>query len=187
MLTVLIVVWAIDTTKSYLLEPVTAWAREGLVWCLADIREDLPLEKPGAKTAEVDGQIYRQLDNGTFIPQAVYEKVQRQPGESPPTTGEGYYRRYVDLTYLRPYIAIPFFLAVFVLLLYFLGKVHGGGHRRVFRQRLRADGARACPACGRSTRRSNRSPISSSTNGRSSSRGSSPSNIPARASGRWAS
>jgi uncharacterized membrane protein len=91
------------------------------------VREDLPLEKPGAKTAEVDGRIYRQLDNDTFIPQAVYEKVQKQPGESPPTSGEGYYRRYVDLTYLRPYFAIPFFLAVYVLLLYFLGKFMAAG------------------------------------------------------------
>ena len=78
--------------------------------------------KTGGEDANVHGREYRQLDNGTFIPQAVYERVQRQPGELPPTTGQGYYRRYVDLTYLRPYLAIPFFLAVYVLLLYFLGK-----------------------------------------------------------------
>jgi uncharacterized membrane protein len=122
LLTVLIVVWAINTTKSYFLEPVTNWAREGLVWCLADIREDLPLKDPASRTAAFNGRDYQELEDGAFIPRDVYETVRRQTGESLPTTGEGFYRRYVDLTYLRPYLAIPFFLAVFVLLLYFMGK-----------------------------------------------------------------
>ena len=93
-------------------------------------------------------RLYHQLDNGTFIPQAVYEKVQQQPGESPPTTGEGYYRRYVNLTYLRPYFAVPFFLAVFILLLYFLGKFMAAGIGGLFGQAfermvLRLPGVRA--------------------------------------------
>lgn len=132
LLTVLIIVWAVNTTKSYFLEPVTGWAREGLVWYLADVRQDLPLQSPTAKTAEVNGQIYRQLENGAFIPESVYELVQQQPGSQPPTTGDAYYRRYVDLTYLRPYFAVPFFLSVFILLLYFLGKFMAAGIGRVF-------------------------------------------------------
>ena len=47
-------------------------------------------------------------------------------------TGEGFYRRYVDLTYLRPYYTVPFFLAVFILLLYFLGKFMAAGIGRFF-------------------------------------------------------
>ncbi len=46
LLTILIIVWAINTTKSYFLEPVTGWAREGLMWCLTDIRDDLPAPVP---------------------------------------------------------------------------------------------------------------------------------------------
>ena len=65
---------------------------------------------------------YHQLENGQFIPKAVFERVQRQPGESLPLTGEGFYRRYVELKYLKPYFAIPFFLVLFVMLLYVLGK-----------------------------------------------------------------
>ena len=134
LLTVLIIVWAINTTKSYFLEPVTGWAREGLVWCLADVREaeDLPTPTPPSRTTvDRDGRVYRQLDNGTLIPlsvyEHVYEHVQKQADASLPTTGEGFYRRYVELTYLRPYYAIPFFLAVFILLLYFLGKFMAAG------------------------------------------------------------
>ena len=134
LLTVLIVVWAINTTKSYFLEPVTGWAQEGLVWCLFDVRdpEDLPPPTlPSKTTSDHDGRLWRQLDNGTFIPLAVYERVyehvQKQADVSLPSTAEGFYRRYVELTYLRPYYAIPFFLAVFILLLYFLGKFMAAG------------------------------------------------------------
>ena len=54
LLTILIVVWAINTTKSYFLEPVTGWAREGLVWCLEDVRDDLPARRHRRKTATAD-------------------------------------------------------------------------------------------------------------------------------------
>jgi uncharacterized membrane protein len=128
LLTVLIVAWAISTTKSYLLEPVTSWTREAIVWCIADIR--LSPGKPGS--IPVHSEPYRRLENGTFIPESVYEVVQRQPGQPLPVTGEDYYRRYVDLTYLRPYLTVPFFLAVFILLLYFLGKFMAAGIGRFF-------------------------------------------------------
>jgi uncharacterized membrane protein len=54
----------------------------------------------------------------------------------------------VDLTYLRPQYAIPFFLAVFVLLLYFLGKFMAAGIGGIFtnvfeRLMLRVPGVRA--------------------------------------------
>ena len=127
LLTLMIVLWTINTTDSYLLQPVTNWAREGFVWSLADVREDMTLDPHGGKTATIDGHSYRQLDDGSFIPQEVYDRVRRSPGQPPPLTGEDYYRRYVDLTLLRPYIAIPFFLALFVLLLYFLGKFMAAG------------------------------------------------------------
>jgi uncharacterized membrane protein len=128
LLTVLVIVWAINTTKSYFLEPVTHWTRESVVWCIADVRHE-----PGnAKTVEVNGQEYRRLEDGTCIPASVYDVVQRQPGQPPPVNGDDYYRRYVDLTYLRPYLTIPFFLSVFTLLLYFLGKFMAAGIGRFF-------------------------------------------------------
>ncbi len=129
LLTVLIIVWAINTTKSYFLEPVTGWTREGIVWCIADVRQNT---SACAKTVEMNGQRYQRLENGTLIPASVYEVVRRQPGQPPPVTGEDYYRRYVDLTYLRPYLTVPFFLAVFTLLLYFLGKFMAAGMGRFF-------------------------------------------------------
>ncbi|MCE5302225.1 MAG: DUF502 domain-containing protein [Planctomycetaceae bacterium] len=127
LLTVLIIVWAINTTRSYFLEPVTGWAREGLVFYLSDIRTDLSPSSPSSKTAVDQGRVYHALSDGEFIPEHVYERVQSQPEGTLPTTGREYYERYVDLTYLRPFYAIPFFLAVFILFLYFLGKFMAAG------------------------------------------------------------
>ncbi|HYW78353.1 MAG TPA: DUF502 domain-containing protein, partial [Thermoguttaceae bacterium] len=58
-------------------------------------------------------------------------------GESPmPTTGKELYGRWVDLTILRPWIAIPFFLSLFILLLYLLGKFMAAGIGRFFWHRF---------------------------------------------------
>jgi uncharacterized membrane protein len=132
LLTILILVWVVGTTKTYFLEPVTHWARESIVWYVADIREDLPLKSPAAKTTLWEGKTYSRLENGAFIPEEVYELVEQHPVAPQPTTGEEFYRRYVDLTFLRPWVAIPFFLSMFTLLLYFLGKFMAAGMGNFF-------------------------------------------------------
>ncbi|MGD0654298.1 MAG: DUF502 domain-containing protein [Thermoguttaceae bacterium] len=123
LLTVLILIWVISTTKSYIIEPLMYAAREGLVWATADIHDGFPQAKPTDQKVNVNGYVYRQLHNGTFIPELVYDRVKQSFGSDVmPAGGEDIYRRYVELTVLRPYYAIPLFLAIFVLLLYLLGK-----------------------------------------------------------------
>jgi uncharacterized membrane protein len=123
LLTVLILIWVIGTVKSYFIEPLTYAARDGLVWLMADVRYELPGAKANQETVEVNGYIYRRLPGGAYIPDHVYNKVrQNTNADAMPTSGEEIYRRYVDLTILRPYYSIPLFLAFFILLLYFLGK-----------------------------------------------------------------
>ena len=143
LLTVLIIVWAISTTKSYFLEPVTGLGpAKGSCGCIADVarhpRSGRQSALPSARQRHVHPDI------------GLREGVRRgkRSGEPLPTTGEGFYRRYVDLTYLRPYYAIPFFLAVFILLLYFLGKFMAAGIGGFFgnlfeRAVLRVPGVRA--------------------------------------------
>ncbi len=123
LLTVLILIWVINTTKSYIIEPLMYAAQEGLVWVTADIHKDFPQAKPEDQKVDVNGYVYRRLPSGTFIPEQVYERVKQSlDSEAMPSGGEEIYRRYVELTVLRPFYAIPLFLAVFILLLYLLGK-----------------------------------------------------------------
>jgi uncharacterized membrane protein len=124
LLTVLIVVWAINTTKVYFLEPVTGWAREGIFWSVKDIRDSDP---------QLSKEPFVQLPNKSWIPERIVTEVKESGSdESLPTTGEGYYRRYVDVKFLQPRVAIPFFLAIFILLLYLLGKFMAAGIGRFF-------------------------------------------------------
>ncbi|MGD0897323.1 MAG: DUF502 domain-containing protein [Thermoguttaceae bacterium] len=129
LLTVVIFVWVISTTRQYFLQPVNAGAREALAWMLSgEIRDDLTVSDPAKRTALADGRLYYQLDDGTFVPAGIYDRVRRSPGtEMLPQTGRAYISRYVDLTYLRPYYAVPCFLVVFILLLYLLGKFLAAG------------------------------------------------------------
>lgn len=128
LLTILIFVWVINTTYQYVFEPVTYAVREAVVLVLADVRTDLKPAEPNQPTVLAEGVVYRRLENGTFVPEAVYDKVARTRGEdSMPQTAWGIYRRYVEATFLRTYYAIPFFLAVFILVLYLLGKFMAAG------------------------------------------------------------
>jgi len=131
--TVLIFVWLLSMTQRYMLRPVTAGAREALVWATADIRHDLDVTDPKAQTALADGRVYQRLPDGSFVPLEVYDLVRRNVGQDTlPQTAGGVYRRYVELRWLRPVVTVPFFLALLILALYLLGKSMAAGIGRLF-------------------------------------------------------
>jgi len=128
--TVLIFLWVIFTTERYLLEPVTGWVRDGLVLWTNEIREEVPLDNPPRTT---DGRLFEQLDDHKYVPKHVYDTVRKSGGEEPmPQSAKAVYRRYVELEHLQPWRTIPCFLAVFILLLYLLGRFMAAGIGRFF-------------------------------------------------------
>ncbi len=138
LMTIVIFVWVGNTIEEYVLQPMTSGVREAILWVEADIRDDVTLEDPQQRTVLIDGKSYRRLPNDTFVPMRVYETVRtRQSSREPlPQTGDAVYRRYIDLTYLRPYYVVPFFLAIFLLLLYLLGNFMAAGIGRFFWHRF---------------------------------------------------
>lgn len=137
LLTIVIFVWVGNTVQDYVLSPVTAGVREVLVRLQADIREDLRVTDPVQHTAMTDRGPFYRLDSGQFVPLAVYDVVRRYQGNEPlPANGTAVYRRYVELTYLRPYYTIPFFLSLFILLLYLLGNFIAAGIGNYFWNRF---------------------------------------------------
>ena len=136
LLTIVILVWIWQTVNAYVLEPVTTETRNLLAIKLADVRNELPA---GAKPADepgvfmYDGKPYRQLENGQFIPLDVYTRVLKGLGSTAvPGTGREFYRRYVEMVYLRPIFVVPIFLIVFVAVMYVLGSLFAAGVGRVF-------------------------------------------------------
>lgn len=114
LLTVLILIWVVNTVRSYVLQPVTQATRDGLVWLIADVRV----------TEQNPGNGFHRLGDGSYVPAYVFDRVAAADGERAALSksGDEIFGRYVELKYLKPYFAIPFFLAVFVLVLYLLGK-----------------------------------------------------------------
>ena len=126
LLTIVIFLWVGGTVQQYVLRPVTSGARNALVWAIADVRHEdevRPKDRPQ----------YRHLKDGTYVPLAVYRLVKERDGTAEILAdGDKLYRRYVELRYLPWYLIIPFFLSVFVILLYLLGKFIAAGIGRFF-------------------------------------------------------
>jgi uncharacterized membrane protein len=160
--TVVIFLWVGTTVQTKVLEPVTGWARYTIVWVVSDelpviSQQDLPYEelrklrampvedRAGFKPV-VDGDEYelskgdnyvpvgyQDLGNGMAVPEDVYAEVADQLANlgRPPTTEE-IYGCFVEDHYLNPYLVIPCFLALFILLLYLLGKFIAASIGRFF-------------------------------------------------------
>ena len=129
LLTVVILLWVINTTRIYVLEPVNIGVREAIAWCLSgQVREGLTITDGTKRIAVSNGIPYQELADGHSCRLSVYERVQNSADSQPlPLTAKGIYQRYVEVSYLQPQYAIPCFLAIFILLVYILGKFMAAG------------------------------------------------------------
>lgn len=133
-LTIVIFAWVGQTVSQYVLSPVERGAQEVLavVMYQRNTLQELPGADAEAVTAIYRDNAYRKLPSGEWIPLAVYERVSAALRDEPiPKSSFEFYRRYVKLRYLQPYIVIPVFLCVFILLMYLLGKFLAAGIGRV--------------------------------------------------------
>ena len=128
LLTIVIFVWVFGTLNSYLLSPVESWLRQGLHVAASydSIYEKLPEENP---------EDYVALPGGQYVPISHYEEVRRSlAGKEMPTAASDFYEAYVETHYwiLRPYVIIPVFVLLIVLVMYLLGKFMAAGAGRFF-------------------------------------------------------
>jgi uncharacterized membrane protein len=128
LLTVVILLWVINTTWVYVFVPVKTGVREAIVWALSGQILD-PKDSHDPKTADaIKKGPYQKASDGRFVPVSVYDKVQNNSDSEPmPQTAKAIYERYVEISFLKPLYAVPCFLAVFILLVYLLGKFMAAG------------------------------------------------------------
>ena len=133
LLTVVILVWIGRTLSYYVLDPVTTMTRDVLAWSIAEIHTDLPDKRPGPDPGQFisQGQSYRQLPGGRYFRPACLRSGANRPGPLPPGTPQGIYRRFVEIEYMRPWVVVPVFVLVFVLVMYVLGSLFAAGMGRV--------------------------------------------------------
>ncbi len=145
LLTIVIFLWVGATVNKYILIPLQTGTRWVLLEYASDIRDqdDFPADsieevpskngKPPYSLATDEGERYRETADGKFVPLSIYRDAQKAaPYKAMPTSARGVYELYHDATTLQPLVVVPFFLAVFVLALYLLGKFLAAGIGRFF-------------------------------------------------------
>ncbi|GAB6164231.1 hypothetical protein JCM19992_02310 [Thermostilla marina] len=125
LLTIVIFIWVGTTLNTYIFQPISHGMRDMIVWSIAEIvpPNSVPPEERGKEEIRLDGKPFRRLPSGRYIPLNVYVTVAEEEGhEMVPANAKACYQRYVELTYLRPSVVIPFLTALLILLVYLIGK-----------------------------------------------------------------
>lgn len=136
LLTIVIFVWVGNTVANYLLAPMETTARRILIAHYQSqilAAQTIPAERVVEGRARLGDRVYQQTADGQFVPAEDYDYVRQQLGaQAMPDTATGVYQLFVDTKFLQPHVVIPFFLCVFLLVLYLLGKFLAAGVGRFF-------------------------------------------------------
>ncbi len=137
LLTIVIFLWVWNTVTNYLLAPMESGARRILVTHYQKSILAADQVPEGQKVVEGrmtrDGIDYVQADDGRFVLAQDYTFLQAELNFEPPMkSANEFYRVFVERKFLQWYIVIPFFLCVFLLMLYLLGKFLAAGVGRFF-------------------------------------------------------
>ena len=132
LLTIVIFLWVGSTINDYVIKSLTNVTRDVIAWGIEEVIDVLPDDAQtlpdDPNSACIGDRVYFRLENKTYIPADVYGYVRKHHGSGPePQTGWTIYQEYVQLKYLPPYVVVPLFAAVFVLVLYLLGKFIAAG------------------------------------------------------------
>lgn len=125
LLTIVIFIWIGTTLNQYIFQPISHGMRDLLVLSIRDVvpPSAVPQTLQGEDEIDLNGTAYKRLPSGRYVPLRIYQVVAEEDGhEMVPPTGKACYQRYVELTYLRPHVVIPFLGALLILLVYLIGK-----------------------------------------------------------------
>ncbi len=122
LLTIVVFLWAWNLISAYVLEPLEEGAQYVIVLAIKDVRTTQPSPDEIAS--------YCELSNGKWIPRYVYDAVNADPGDEDLRTASSYYDRYVRVYWLKRWIVIPLFLALFILACYLSGRALAAGMGR---------------------------------------------------------
>ncbi|MDG2380915.1 MAG: DUF502 domain-containing protein [Pirellulaceae bacterium] len=128
LLTIVILLWILNTVQDYVLTPIEIAAKHAITWANDETLTVVPASaklvggKDRSSEFIYEGQQFISIGDKQWIPLSIYQRVRQDPGLAMPETSEGYYHRFIELTYLKRSVVLPVFICCFVLLLYFLGR-----------------------------------------------------------------
>lgn len=139
LLTLVLFIWAWNAIENYVLYPLETGIRYLVVWNISDMPDRVPegatlvdANNPGAGFS-FNGQAYVLDETKTrFLPQYVVQYVNANlhrldPYQPLPETASAYWHRYAELRYLPRSLVVPVFLLLFLVALYFLGRIFAHG------------------------------------------------------------
>ncbi len=135
LLTIVIFLWVANTVNTYLLEPLVTSSRQILNRHFrGEIRpaDTVPLGQIRDGREATLLRPFQRMPDNQVVPAEYYDYVQESGVKPLPQTSDELMRVFVDLRYLSPYVVIPAFLCVFILILYLLGKFLAAGVGRFF-------------------------------------------------------
>lgn len=146
LLTIVLFIWAWNTIDVYILKPVESLTRQLVIWSIdrttpdAEARKDVAEQRATLSTdaehnhREVltyrDGMAFLAVKK-SWIPEEVVDFVDNIPNRAPVQSAAEYYDLYVQNRFLRRSLVLPAFLAVFVVVLYLVGKLLAVGAGRL--------------------------------------------------------
>lgn len=135
LLTIVIFLWVANTVNSYLLAPMVNGSREILT---RNYRGDIRPEEAVSPDLIRDGtdatllRPFQRMADGQVVPSEYYDYLVEQQVRPMPQSSRDLIRTYVERRFLSPWVVIPTFLCVFILVLYLLGKFLAAGVGRIF-------------------------------------------------------
>ncbi len=149
LLTIMLFAWAWNTIDRVVLRPVEILSENAVAFSIEDIRENSEIEtelteRPDLaerlKTVSPNGPTLYTAKDGTplvlfnnqWLPQEVVILVDSNRGDAKIASAHDYYKRYVQLRYLKRHLVIPAFLAIFLAVMYLVGKLLAAGIGRFF-------------------------------------------------------
>ncbi len=137
LLTIVIFLWVWNTVTNYLLAPTKSLARKALVshYQKSIVSADQIPEGTNVHDGHLslEGVVYQSLKDGQYVRAEDYNFLEEKFGVPPKIdSADKFYSVYVEHRWLQSYIVVPFFLSVFLLMLYLLGKFLAAGVGRFF-------------------------------------------------------
>ena len=141
LLTIIFFIWTWNVIELYLLRPVESALTHSIAYYIQDTIENAEIGSKlasgdytmqGSEVVASDGAVYRQVSTGQWIPSEVKTLVDESGTSKSLNSPADYYKVYVQSKHLKRHLFIPAFLALFLAVLYLLGKLLAAGIGRIF-------------------------------------------------------
>ena len=139
LLTILLFIWAWNIIDGYVVRPVESALTNTIAYSIEEIVDDADARRQlasgkfsasGMNFIDEKGLEFAQIESGQWIPVDVITTAV-ESGSGNLNSAKSYFREFVQTKYLKRHLFIPAFLALFLVVLYLLGKLLAAGIGRI--------------------------------------------------------